>query len=201
MKKSFTLIELIVVIAIIAILAAIIAPNAFKAIEKAKISADIAEAKSLKTAIMSLYADTGHFPGWRATMPATGYNYARLDDTQYTGWDPSNLMTNASGWFGWEGPYMEKMSALNRWGGTNYLLYDARTTLSWARGVRYTRYFRCYSPVSPATNTCGMPQKILDKIDEITDDGVYNSGRHRRYYAAAQKQYYSYDMFIQTYPD
>ena len=34
-KSGFTLIELIVVIAIIAVLAAIIAPNAFKAIEKA----------------------------------------------------------------------------------------------------------------------------------------------------------------------
>ena len=34
MRKSFTLIELIVVIAIIAVLAAIIAPNSFKAIAK-----------------------------------------------------------------------------------------------------------------------------------------------------------------------
>ena len=36
-RQSFTLLELIVVIAIIAILAAIIAPNAFRAIEKAKV--------------------------------------------------------------------------------------------------------------------------------------------------------------------
>lgn len=36
-RIGFTLIELIVVIAIIAILAAIIAPNAFRAIEKANI--------------------------------------------------------------------------------------------------------------------------------------------------------------------
>ena len=37
-SKGFTLIELIVVIAIIAILGAIIAPNAFRAIEKAKMA-------------------------------------------------------------------------------------------------------------------------------------------------------------------
>ena len=61
MKKSFTLIELIVVIAIIAILAAIIAPNAFKAIEKAKITEAIADVKTYKTAIFTLYADTGHW--------------------------------------------------------------------------------------------------------------------------------------------
>jgi prepilin-type N-terminal cleavage/methylation domain-containing protein len=36
--RAFTLIELIVVIAIIAILAAIVAPNAFRAIEKAKVA-------------------------------------------------------------------------------------------------------------------------------------------------------------------
>ena len=36
-KKSFTLIELLVVIGIIAALAAIVMPNAFKAIEKAKL--------------------------------------------------------------------------------------------------------------------------------------------------------------------
>jgi len=60
-KKSFTLIELIVVIAIIAILAAIIAPNAFKAIEKAKVSQLIADFKAYKTGISALYADTGHW--------------------------------------------------------------------------------------------------------------------------------------------
>ncbi|NCC82098.1 MAG: prepilin-type N-terminal cleavage/methylation domain-containing protein [Clostridia bacterium] len=38
-KKGFTLVELLVVIAIIAILAAVVAPNAFKAIEKSKVTA------------------------------------------------------------------------------------------------------------------------------------------------------------------
>ncbi|SHJ08964.1 prepilin-type N-terminal cleavage/methylation domain-containing protein [Desulfofundulus thermosubterraneus] len=37
-EKDFTLVELLVVIAIISILAAIIAPNAFKAVEKAKVA-------------------------------------------------------------------------------------------------------------------------------------------------------------------
>lgn len=69
MSGSFTLVELIVVIAIIAILGAIIAPSAFKAIEKAKISAAIADIKAIKNAALGFYADTGTFPcnkagGW-----------------------------------------------------------------------------------------------------------------------------------------
>ncbi len=74
MKKSFTLIELIVVIAIIAILAAIIAPNAFKAIEKAKISRAIADFKTFKTAMFSYYADCGKFPSGH-TSPVDPTNY------------------------------------------------------------------------------------------------------------------------------
>ena len=37
-KKGFTLVELLVVIAVIAILASVIAPNAFSAMEKAKVA-------------------------------------------------------------------------------------------------------------------------------------------------------------------
>ena len=60
--RGFTLIELIVVIAIIAILAAIIAPNAFRAIEKSKIAKTQEDLKAIKTGVMALYSDTGKFP-------------------------------------------------------------------------------------------------------------------------------------------
>jgi general secretion pathway protein G len=59
MRKTFTLIELIVVIAIIAILAAIITPNAFMAIEKSKVSRIVADCKSIRTAAYNMFADTG----------------------------------------------------------------------------------------------------------------------------------------------
>jgi len=62
-NKAFTLVELIVVIAIIAILAAIIAPNAFRAIEKAKLARVEADAKAIKSAAFAMYADTGMWPG------------------------------------------------------------------------------------------------------------------------------------------
>ncbi len=104
MKKGFTLIELIVVIAIIAILAAIIAPNAFKAIEKGKISATISDLRALKTASMSYYADTGSWPADGTTETTS----------------PNLFMTNGTGGAavtGWDGPYLEKWPAKTAWGG------------------------------------------------------------------------------------
>ncbi|MBE3588244.1 MAG: prepilin-type N-terminal cleavage/methylation domain-containing protein [Thermoanaerobacteraceae bacterium] len=61
-NRGFTLVELLVVIAIIGILAAIIAPNAFKAIEKSKVAAAEADYKSIKAAALNFYTDIGKWP-------------------------------------------------------------------------------------------------------------------------------------------
>ncbi|MCF7907596.1 MAG: prepilin-type N-terminal cleavage/methylation domain-containing protein [Candidatus Omnitrophica bacterium] len=108
MRKGFTLIELIVVIAIIAILAAIIAPNAFKAIEKASRSATIGDFRAIKTAAMSLYADTGIWPisGCDAVFMSN-----RLSATSCA------VATAASSISGWDGPYLEQWPSRTRWGG------------------------------------------------------------------------------------
>lgn len=94
-KMSFTLIELIVVIAIIAILSAIIAPNAFKAIEKAKTSKCIRDLKSIQSAAMAYYSDTGLFPP--------------NDDNYGLSPHPSGIdfLQNRADVLGWDGPYLE----------------------------------------------------------------------------------------------
>lgn len=56
-KKGFTLIELIIVIAIIAILAAIAIPKFGDVRKKANISADIANAKQIQSAVSVLIAN------------------------------------------------------------------------------------------------------------------------------------------------
>jgi type IV pilus assembly protein PilA len=56
-KKGFTLVEMVIVVAIIAILAAVIAPNAIKQINKARVSADIANAKQIATKLMEAAAN------------------------------------------------------------------------------------------------------------------------------------------------
>ncbi|MCF7908553.1 MAG: prepilin-type N-terminal cleavage/methylation domain-containing protein [Candidatus Omnitrophica bacterium] len=192
MKKSFTLIELIVVIAIIAILAAIIAPNAFKAIDKAKVSASLAYAKNIKTAILSLYSDTGHFSGWVAGMTAGQYNYVKLDDDYNPSWQPSNLLSDESGWTGWDGPYMEQLTGRHRWGGTIMLLYYP-IPASWANGLGLYRWFPCYGN---SANNCGVSETNLKKIDATVDDGVPTTGNHRVYYDATYSQWYSLETLI-----
>lgn len=114
MNKAFTLIELIVVIAIIAILAAVIVPNAFRAIEKAKISASIEDYRSIKTAAMSYYADTGQ---WPATCPGSG---AGSCGTVAGGFIIQP--TVAAPILGWDGPYIEKWANPAKWnsGAYNY---------------------------------------------------------------------------------
>jgi general secretion pathway protein G len=103
-KKGFTLIELIVVIAIIAILAAIIAPNAFKAVEKAKISGAIEDFRSIKTGAMAFYSDAGIWP-LNCTTP-----------TACAG-DPGAFVSNPNSITGWDGPYLEKWPQTAKWGG------------------------------------------------------------------------------------
>lgn len=98
-KKGFTLVELLVVIAIIAILAAIIAPNAFKAIEKSKVATAEADYKAIKTAALGYYSDTGAWPD-----TSTG-------NIGFVSQDSAS---------GWNGPYLEKWPNKNPWGG-NYI--------------------------------------------------------------------------------
>ncbi len=95
-QKGFTLVELLVVIAIIGILAAVIAPNAFKAVEKGKVAAVEADFKAIKSAALNYYTDTGVWP--------------------VDGADSIGFITT-SGIDGWNGPYLERWPARNPWGG------------------------------------------------------------------------------------
>jgi general secretion pathway protein G len=95
MRKGFTLVELIVVIAIIAILAAIIAPNAFRAIEKANVQKAIRDIKTMASAAMQHYSGTGRWPP-PINTPPYGAGFLTNDDGS------GNPVA------GWDGPYLEK---------------------------------------------------------------------------------------------
>ncbi len=173
MRKGFTLIELIVVIAIIAILAAIIAPNAFKAIEKAKISSCISDIKAIKTAAMAFYADTGTIPCTKCGGWGKDPGFTKLIT-------PSNCWPNEGGCaaecvnvYGWNGPYLDKWDR-SPWGAGGGGMYD------WEK-------WQNYSPHGVGT-TCSLsgivtleaygavPVASLEKIDVFLDDGDLSTG-------------------------
>lgn len=56
-NKGFSLVEIIIVIAIMAILAGALAPQLIKYIEKSRVSSDISNCNSLKTAVQTALAD------------------------------------------------------------------------------------------------------------------------------------------------
>lgn len=149
MKRGFTLIELIVVIAIIAILAAIVAPNAFRAIEKAKISHLIGDLQAFRTATLNYYADIGFWPpdvcpnDDPGFVKATPYNVITGGSPSCLGpyGLPSNWQTIVNS--NWDGPYLEKWPLLNSWGGsydfenwnTDLALPDPKGIYITARGL------------------------------------------------------------------
>jgi general secretion pathway protein G len=148
MRKAFTLIELIVVIAIIAVLAAIVAPNAFKAIEKGKISAMIGDYKALKTSSMAYYSDLGAWP--ENTTNGAGFI--------------NNTTASASNSSSWDGPYLEKWPARTPWGG-NYT-FNNSSAYDWTGDgkLEQARYLMA-SGVPSSGNNNGTAGKIDLQID------------------------------------
>jgi len=167
MKDSFTLIELIVVIAIIAILAAIIAPNAFKAIEKAKIARIVSDFKAIKTASGALYSDTGQWPHSKRVKDSHLLN----EVITYLG-SPLSLA-------GWDGPYLASSNWMHPWGGVYAITSNKRM---FHGSIPYSPWYElstevedtCY-PSGP-NYECGMPFYSIQRVDEILDDGVRNRG-------------------------
>ncbi len=157
-NKGFTLIELIVVIAIIAVLAAIIAPNAFKAIEKAKISATIADLQAIKTAAMSCYSDTGIWIPSCATTAACGTSLFIVNSSPATA--------------GWDGPYLEKWPPQSKWAGI-YTFVNAAATNVFCTA--------CANAGERYTQISSVPSTAASKIDlqlDGADNGTAGSVRY-----------------------
>ena len=148
---SFTLIELIVVIAIIAILAAIVAPNAFKAIEKARISGLEGDYRNIKTGAMSYYSDTSTWPDNSNCQGGTS--------------NVCGLVTNDTK-AGWAGPYMEKWPQHNAWGGLYLWRNDSGGTGAFTASGINERYI--------VANNIAL--QSANKIDKNVDDSTNSTG-------------------------
>ncbi|MDD5729610.1 MAG: prepilin-type N-terminal cleavage/methylation domain-containing protein [Candidatus Omnitrophica bacterium] len=173
-RKGFTLIELIVAIAIIAILAAIIAPNAFKAVEKAKISSAVSDIRAIRTAAMSFYSDTGTLPCTKAGGWGLDPGFVRPVTAANCWATEGGCAAGCTDLGNWDGPYLEKWPPSGPWhvgGGGMY---------NWNRWANY-------SPPGTGTN-CSMagivtledygaiPVSSVQKVDSILDDGNLSNG-------------------------
>ncbi|NMB42038.1 MAG: prepilin-type N-terminal cleavage/methylation domain-containing protein [Firmicutes bacterium] len=119
-NKGFTLVELLTVVAIIAILVAVVAPNLFRAIEKSKVTAVVADYMNIKTATLAYYSDTGNWP-----VGNSGDN----SDT-----DPGFVKQNPNV-DNWNGPYLESWPVKNPWG-KNYVFVEENDLFGPARCLR-----------------------------------------------------------------
>ena len=121
-NKGFTLVELLVVIAIIAILAAVIAPNAFKAIEKSKVSAVISDYRAVKVATLVYYSDVGKWP-----LPNAGeVGFVKV---------PNAVGHTADD--GWNGPYLDVWTGESPLGG-NYTFVEGTKDSKDYVGIKLT---------------------------------------------------------------
>ncbi|MCX7927165.1 MAG: type II secretion system GspH family protein [Candidatus Omnitrophica bacterium] len=172
--KGFTLVELIVVVAIIAILAAVVTPNAFRAIEKAKISSTIADIKAIRAAAYDFYTDTG-------TLPCTKAGGWGADPGFVRPITPSNCWPNEGGCnqgctniSGWDGPYLEKWPQSGRWllgGGGKY------NWNRWPNFIAPGTAVRCSLAGIVTLEVYGaISVKALQEIDRVLDDGNLSSG-------------------------
>jgi general secretion pathway protein G len=182
MKKNFTLIELIVVIAIVAVLAAIIAPNAFRAIEKAKVSRAVADMKAIKNAAYAFYADTG-------TIPCTKAGGWGKDPGFVTPITAANCWPTEGGCDagctdipGWAGPYIDKWPFCSPW---CKMHRDPAIPIlvgkyDWGRrpsyGPRATGISCGLAGVVSLEVYGAVPVSSLKKIDEVLDDGNLDTG-------------------------
>lgn len=158
-SRTFTLIELIVVIAIIAILAAIVVPNAFRAIEKAKISQCIGDMKSVKTASMAYYADIGEWPA--GMLDGQGRNTTAANNAFTNNpYAPAARWADAYKASVWQGPYIEKWPEANPWSTDFHYLPAQYSAFDWnGDGI-----WDSYIALQP-----GIPASAMKKVDVVLD--------------------------------
>jgi general secretion pathway protein G len=188
MKKGFTLIELIVVIAIIAVLAAIIAPNAFKAIEKANRSATMADYRSVKTAALAFYTDTSSWP--------TNYCHESFlaDNTCDAAGDPSAPVVNIDMW---DGPYLDTWPLTTRFGGVYVLRNDATINWDGVAGGDQARYLALATANAKALSG-PVPLASAEKIDVALDGTVDGADGQVRYDDTGNNDPVEVDILIST---
>jgi type II secretion system protein G len=160
MKKSFTLIELMVVIAIIGVLGVVIVPVVRNAIEKAQAARVIAEVDAITKAAEAYSIDTSQWPPDYDSIVATKLINGFLTDPGVTGWDGPYLKTYRP--HPWQGNI--SWACLN-----NYIAWD-NSSGCWV-------YLDDDRPGTSHSDNGGIiPNSAMTRIDAVADDGNLATG-------------------------
>ena len=186
-KRAFTLIELVIAVAIIGILASVVAPNAFRAIEKAKVVRVIADIRSVKTGAMNFYGDVGLFPGsqW-GTMPGDAYSPADygegfLNPPGVHSGSPAERALAQQNIANWDGPYLEQWG-MTPWGMPymwDYNDWDSNCNTAackagnpWAPDEEHILWLDLAHWPGPYNANNKVPKPSRDLLDSLMDGGV-----------------------------
>lgn len=171
-KKGFTLVELLVVIAIIAVLAAVVAPNAFQAIEKSKVSAVISDYKAIKIATLNYYSDTGLWPVNAISNTHAGVVFVTGGDNA-----PFPTVATPKEPSGWNGPYIERWPSKNPWGGSyTFISSTAADGAIDNTGIDNSSTIKYLKVTNVSPEGVKMLEAQLDRGAVDTDAGIVRFG-------------------------
>jgi len=135
-QKGYTLIEIAAVVAVTATLAAVVVPVAMDKITQSREAAAKEDTKTLASAIIGFYADTGVWPARSATSDNHLYvlrtgNSSSNDPTHSNWWTTddradfaqNHLVENGHSYANWAGPYAESLAGKKDPWGHNYVIW------------------------------------------------------------------------------
>ena len=90
-RKGFTLMEIMVVIIVIAVLASVAGPMIGTITDQGRASATRAQMSNIKSALVALKSDTGHYPHSGSSAAADNETYSGADNTMMNS-DSNNVL-------------------------------------------------------------------------------------------------------------
>lgn len=165
--RGFTLVELMVVIAIVGLLASALTPQVSNLIDRGKTAKIVSAVKSLETAELAHYSDTGFF--------ATEWDYYESPTAGY------HALSMSQSYAGWMGPYIPKPwnysdNVVNQ--DTDIGALSQCQTFCWAAAnFDLDRNGSEETTTGALVGYSGIPSNLAQRVDQILDGpgGTWNT--------------------------
>lgn len=165
--RGFTLVELMVVIAIVGLLASVLTPQVSSLIDRGKTAKIVSAVKTLETAELAHYSDTGFF--------ATEWDYYESPAAGY------HALSMNQSYAGWMGPYIPKPwnysdNVVNQ--DTDIGAMSQCQTFCWAAAsFDLDRNGSAETTTGALVGYSGIPSNLAQRVDQILDGpgGTWNT--------------------------